>query len=76
MEGKPSLIEAVRQVALADLVIVNKVDLADSEQLAELKTEIRSINGAADLLEASHCKIQLDKILDLRAYSGTEQHNR
>ncbi|KAJ9593492.1 hypothetical protein L9F63_014945, partial [Diploptera punctata] len=40
-EGEtPTLIEAVRQVALADLVIVNKVDLVESEQLEELKVEI------------------------------------
>ena len=30
-----------RQVALADLVIVNKVDLADRDHVEELKVEVR-----------------------------------
>nr|CAD7260142.1 unnamed protein product [Timema shepardi] len=40
-EGNDSLNEAVRQIALADLVIVNKVDLVSPEHVEQLKKEIR-----------------------------------
>nr|CAD7454688.1 unnamed protein product [Timema tahoe] len=37
--------EAVRQIALADLVIVNKVDLVSPEHVEQLKKEIRENNA-------------------------------
>ncbi|XP_021927593.1 COBW domain-containing protein 1-like isoform X2 [Zootermopsis nevadensis] len=75
-DGKGSLNEAVRQIALADMIIVNKVDLVDNEHLAELKNEIRGINGAAELVETTLCRVDLDLILDQQAYTGTQQHHR
>lgn len=74
--GKSWMNAAVRQVALADLIIVNKVDLVDKEQLTELKSEIRSINGAAEMKETTLCRVDLDHILDQRAYTGSEQRSR
>ncbi|XP_049831053.1 COBW domain-containing protein 1-like isoform X1 [Schistocerca gregaria] len=65
----PDLNEAVRQVALADLVIVNKVDLATREQIDALRTEISCINSAAGMIETTRCRVDLNRILDLRAYS-------
>lgn len=74
----PELNEALRQVALADLVIVNKVDLATREQIDALRTEISSINSAAALIETTRCRVDLNRILDLRAYSagGNEERLR
>ncbi|XP_075216083.1 zinc-regulated GTPase metalloprotein activator 1-like [Lycorma delicatula] len=67
----PSLNYAVRQVALADLIILNKVDLASVEEINILKSEIRSINGTGRLIETTRCTAILDDILDLKAYTGT-----
>uniref|UniRef100_A0A1B6JZD1 CobW C-terminal domain-containing protein n=1 Tax=Homalodisca liturata TaxID=320908 RepID=A0A1B6JZD1_9HEMI len=64
---------AIRQVALADLIILNKCDLVASEQKDVLTAAIRSINGSSHLLETTHCSVPLDDILDLRAYSGVCQ---
>ncbi|PNF43386.1 COBW domain-containing protein 1 [Cryptotermes secundus] len=58
--GKDSLNEAVRQVALADLIIVNKVDLVNQEQLAELKKEIR-LEKLIEDVEAHRNLQHLDK---------------
>lgn len=63
--------EAVRQVALADLIIINKVDLVSPQQVAEIKSEVQTINGAAEIIETQRCSVELDRILDLRAYSGS-----
>uniref|UniRef100_A0A8C5ADY4 COBW domain containing n=1 Tax=Gadus morhua TaxID=8049 RepID=A0A8C5ADY4_GADMO len=43
--------EAARQIALADLAIVNKTDLVEQEALQELRDTVRSINGLVKILE-------------------------
>lgn len=63
-----SVNEFTRQVALADVVILNKTDLVSTEDLINLKGKIRSINTFARFLETSHAKTNLDDILDLNAY--------
>ncbi|XP_054278210.1 zinc-regulated GTPase metalloprotein activator 1-like [Macrosteles quadrilineatus] len=64
---------AIRQVALADFVILNKTDLVKKEQKSELISAIRSINAGSPLLETVKCTVSLDDILDLNAYSGNRQ---
>lgn len=65
--------EAVRQVALADLIIINKIDLVGEENLKILKDDVRKINSASIILESERCKVDLSNILDLRAYSSCDQ---
>lgn len=69
-DGQPNN-AAIRQVCLADLILLNKTDLASEEILKKTKDLIHKLNGVAELIETQHSKISLDKILDLRAYSGT-----
>lgn len=44
-------IEAVKQVAVADRIVLTKSDLADTAQLAALKTRIRNLNPAAEIYD-------------------------
>ncbi|KAK7084750.1 COBW domain-containing protein 1 [Halocaridina rubra] len=69
-EKKPDGIinEAVRQVALADLLILNKIDLVDEHQLRTVTQLVRTINGSAAMVQTQRCKVDLDRILDLHAY--------
>lgn len=71
-EEKPDgiLNEAVRQVALADLIILNKTDLVTGEQLEEFRGTLRHINSIARLQETQRARIDLDLILDLHAYDS------
>ncbi|XP_062617630.1 zinc-regulated GTPase metalloprotein activator 1-like isoform X2 [Saccostrea cucullata] len=62
--------EATRQVALADVIIINKTDLVNSEELQRVKSHIRSINSLAKLKETTRARTDLDTILDLNAYDG------
>lgn len=43
--------EAVSQIAFADIILLNKIDLVSQEQLAKARDLVRSINVTADLLE-------------------------
>ncbi|XP_038625509.1 LOW QUALITY PROTEIN: COBW domain-containing protein 2-like [Tachyglossus aculeatus] len=71
--------EAARQVALADLVIINKTDLVSEEELNTLKAAVRSINGLVKILETQKSRVNLSSVLDLHAFdslSGTSFQNK
>merc|ERR1719502_497850 len=57
--------EAVCQVAFADRVLLNKVDLVTREELRALKEQISSINSYAELYETERSKVSLDKVMNL-----------
>ncbi|XP_072173322.1 zinc-regulated GTPase metalloprotein activator 1-like isoform X2 [Diadema setosum] len=71
-EEKPDGItnEAVRQVAMADLIILNKTDLVSRQELDEVRGVLRHINSLAKLQETQRARIDLDLILDLHAYDS------
>eukprot|EP00884_Botryococcus_braunii_P000018 jgi/Botrbrau1/10016/Bobra.0012s0103.1 len=56
--------EAQRQVAYADTVLLNKVDLEAEESLAETEALLRSINGEADLIRTVRCEVDLPAVLE------------
>lgn len=66
--------EAFLQIAFADVVILNKVDLISSEDcegnLGELEKEIHCINSLAKIIHSVRCQVDLSKILDCRAYDA------
>ncbi|KAI3407541.1 uncharacterized protein J3R85_020914 [Psidium guajava] len=66
--------EAFLQIAFADVVILNKVDLVSSEAtgaLEELEKEIHGINSIADIIRTVRCEVDLSTILDRRSYDAT-----
>ncbi|XP_071836351.1 zinc-regulated GTPase metalloprotein activator 1A-like isoform X2 [Apostichopus japonicus] len=65
--------ESVRQVALADLVLLNKVDLVDKDVLMQTDDHIRKINTLAEVMHTVKAKVDLQKILDLHAYDATKE---
>jgi len=60
--------EAVEQLAFADRIVLNKVDLVDEAELIEVERRIREINSLAPIVRTSHGKIDLDRILDVGAF--------
>ena len=50
-QGEGRVSEAAAQVAFADLLLLNKVDLVSPEDLEDVKQAIRNINKAARLIE-------------------------
>lgn len=49
MEGTVN--EAVQQIAFADLILLNKVDLVDEEQMEKVTDAIREINRTAQVID-------------------------
>ena len=60
--------QAVNQVAFADRVVINKVDLVDSPVLDELWTRLRGVNATAEFVTSSYARVNLDDVLGLGAF--------
>ncbi|CAB4385117.1 COBW domain-containing protein 2 [Rhizophagus irregularis] len=60
--------EAVRQIAIADRIIINKMDLVTPSTLNTVQAQIRLINSAADILRTEKSRVPLNFILDIHAY--------
>ena len=64
---------AVKQVALGDVILLNKVDLVPDERDVDKVTDrLRSINSMAKLEHTKMSKIDLGMILDLHSYDGDD----
>ncbi|KAM7487490.1 hypothetical protein LguiB_024974 [Lonicera macranthoides] len=67
--------EAYLQIAFADVVILNKIDLVspdDSESdLKELEKEIHGINSIAKIIRSVRCQVDLSEILNCQAYDAS-----
>ncbi len=60
--------EAKNQIAFADVIIVNKTDLATPAELREVDARIRAINPYAKLHHAERCDVKLADVLERRAF--------
>jgi len=60
--------EAEEQIAFADVLLLNKVDLVSPEQLAVVERRLRSINSHAPVHGTIQCGVDLGQILDRGAF--------
>ncbi|KAG7373552.1 cobalamin synthesis protein P47K [Nitzschia inconspicua] len=70
-EKKPdgSINEAYQQVAFADKILLNKIDLVTTEEKATLKERLAKINKFASVIETEKSRAPLDKILGLNSFN-------
>jgi G3E family GTPase len=69
VKAEDAVNEAVQQVAFADRILLNKIDLVTKEDIKRIKGTIHSINSYAEVMETQQSKIDLKKILGLEAFS-------
>ncbi len=60
--------EAQNQIAFADVILLNKADLVDPEELDRIEGRIRTLNPFAKIHRTNRCGIELDKVLDRGAF--------
>ncbi|KAL6543720.1 hypothetical protein OROGR_010217 [Orobanche gracilis] len=64
--------EAYHQIAFADIVILNKVDVVSSDDVLEdLEKDIHNINSLAKVIRSVRCQVELSMILNCQAYDAT-----
>jgi len=59
--------EAKEQIAFADMVLLNKIDLINPEDLPELEFKLRNLNGAARICQTRNSDVDIGTVLDLRS---------
>ena len=62
------------QIEFADVVILNKISDARSQQLDAARKIIRSLNGDAQIIETDHSNVPGDSILDTGAFDFEQAH--
>jgi G3E family GTPase len=60
--------EAQEQIAFADVILLNKVDLVEPAQLDELEQLIRSMNAMAKIYRTHDAQVEMDAILGVGAF--------
>jgi G3E family GTPase len=60
---------AREQIALADFLLLNKVDLVDDTALAQVETTLNSINPQARLIRCTQSAVNLNELLDVNVFN-------
>ncbi len=61
--------EAMKQIAFADVILLNKTDLIEPADLDALEKRIHVINAVAKVHRTKHAEIALDKVIDIGGFS-------
>ena len=69
-EEKPEGVEneSVEQVAFADKILLNKIDLVDEDMLVKIESKLKSLNPSAIVQRTERSKISPKDVLNLRAF--------
>ncbi|MFO0356454.1 MAG: CobW family GTP-binding protein [Sphingobacteriaceae bacterium] len=60
--------ECKEQIAFADVILLNKTDLVNPEELVKLENRIKSMNANAKIHKTKNAEINLEHILNLKAF--------
>ena len=61
--------EAEEQIAFADVILLNKCDLATAEELDGLEKRIREVNALATMHRITRAVISIDKVMDVGGFN-------
>lgn len=68
--------EAVRQAAVADRIVLTKIDLQSCDARREIETRLRAINPAAPIVPVLHGVVEADRLFDAGLYNPkTKSHD-
>ncbi len=60
--------EARNQIAFADVILLNKIDMVSADELAVVEARIRSINPYAKLHRTTNCNVAISDVLERNAF--------
>src|SRR4051812_28895259 len=61
--------ESVKQLAFADVILLNKTDLVSPADLDALEARIKRINAVAKIHRTKNCDVDLDRVLDVGGFN-------
>ena len=74
-DHRPIVDLLVDQIEFADVVVLNKLDIAKPHEIEAARTIVRSLNAGARIIETSEGRVPLDAILDTGLFD-LEKANR
>lgn len=70
---QPRKLEALRQIALSDVVLINKMDLLEDDgQKKRIESELRHINGLAKFFFTERSRIDISQIMEIKSFDGNK----
>lgn len=60
--------EAQEQIAFADVILLNKTDLVTPQELDELESKIKAMNGMAKIYRTQNSELGMDALLGVQAF--------
>ena len=60
--------EAVKQAAVADRIVITKIDLAEKDEISDLESRLKGLNPAARIYHTEHGEIHPDLLFDAGLY--------
>lgn len=60
--------EAQEQIAFADVILLNKIDLVSTDQLADLERRIREMNAMVKIYRTQNSELDIESILGVNAF--------
>ena len=60
--------EAVKQAAVADRIVITKIDLAEKDEISDLELRLKKLNPAASIYHTEHGEIHPDLLFDAGLY--------
>ena len=60
--------EAVEQIAFADVILLNKIDLVTEEELTMLEERIRGMNALCKIYRTQDAQVEMDALLGVNAF--------
>jgi len=61
--------EAIEQIAYADRLVLNKIDLVNGSELSALESRLRSVNKMADITRAEKAAVGVEYVLGVGGFS-------
>ncbi|WP_129729753.1 GTP-binding protein [Ectobacillus funiculus] len=58
----------IDQIEFANVILLNKIDLIEREDVLELKAVLQKLNPDAHVIETNHAHVSLDKVIDTRLF--------
>jgi G3E family GTPase len=60
--------EAQEQIAFADVILLNKIDLVTETELTDLEQKIREMNALVKIYRTQNSQLDMDAVLGVRAF--------
>jgi G3E family GTPase len=67
-KNEQEIVEAKEQIAVADIILLNKIDTVAPSDLDEVENMIKSINPNATLIRTSFSRVDLSSLLDRKTF--------